>query len=122
MPFFIYSNSFCSATEPQGHPKASRPSPPWCGAADLRLNRIMSDLRLIRDEILLGNIVTTEPILCSGFKEIRFLESLENFDEYIVFLRELFPDALFIVNRRVMKTSRKARFGQSDLVRRRLKT
>lgn len=82
------------------HPKATATTQPWFGAADLKLTYILADLRRVAQAILLGQVEHREQIRCLGFKEIRYLEAAENFDEYIAFLQEIFPNALFIINRR----------------------
>lgn len=73
---------------------------PWFGGADLRLSYVMSDLRRLASELLIGQVGGREHVMCLGFKEIRYLEVEQDFDNYIAFLIQLFPKALFIVNRR----------------------
>ena len=82
------------------HPKANRTTKPWFGAADLKLSYVLADLKRVAREMLLGQVEHREQIRCLGFKEIRYLEASDNFDEYVGFMQEIFPNALFIVNRR----------------------
>lgn len=82
------------------HPSATMPTEAWFGAADLKLSYVLADLRRVAREMLLGQVEHREQVRCLGFKEIRYLESVERFDEYVAFLRDIFPNALFIVNRR----------------------
>ena len=82
------------------HKKATSTKHPWFGAAELKLSYMLAELKRVATEMLLGQVEYRENIRCLGFKEIRFLEAAEHFDDYIVFLQMLFPNALFIVNRR----------------------
>lgn len=82
------------------HPKANKTTRAWFGAADLKLSYLRADLRRVARETLLGQVEHREQIRCLGFKEIRYLEAADHFDEYISFLQDTFPNALFIVNRR----------------------
>ena len=82
------------------HPQATKTTKAWFGAADLKLSYMLADLRRVAREALLGQVEHREQIRCLGFKEIRYLEAVDHFDEYVSFLNEMFPNALFIVNRR----------------------
>lgn len=82
------------------HPKANKTTRAWFGAADLKLSYLRADLRRVARETLLGQVEHREQVRCLGFKEIRYLEAADHFDEYISFLQDTFPNALFIVNRR----------------------
>ena len=82
------------------HPKATKTTRPWFGAADLKLSYMLADLRRVARETLLGQVEHREQIRCLGFKEVRYLEVADHFDEYVGFLTDIFPNALFIVNRR----------------------
>lgn len=82
------------------HPKAIDSTKAWFGAADLKLSYVLADLRRVAREVLLGQVEHREQIRCLGFKEIRYLQFAEKFEEYVAFLRDVFPNALFIVNRR----------------------
>jgi hypothetical protein len=82
------------------HPKAVMTTQPWFGAGDLKLSYMLADLRRVAREILLGQVAHREQIRCLGFKEIRYLDTAEDFDEYVGFLKDIFPNALYIVNRR----------------------
>lgn len=84
----------------QQNPENKTTTHPWFGGADLRLSYVMSDLRRLASELLIGQIGGREQVMCLGFKEIRYLEAEQDFDNYIAFLIQLFPKALFIVNRR----------------------
>lgn len=82
------------------HPKATKTTRAWFGAADLKLTYVLADLRRVAREALLGQVEHREQIRCLGFKEIRYREAADHFDEYVGFLTDMFPNALFIVNRR----------------------
>jgi hypothetical protein len=82
------------------HPKANKTTQPWFGAADLKLRYMLADLRRVARETLLGQVEHREQIRCLGFKEIRYSEAADHFDEYVGFLEDIFPNALFIINRR----------------------
>lgn len=81
------------------HTGSERGTSPWFGGTDLRLSYLLADIRRLATEMLIGSFEGRE-VLCTGFKEIRYLESEKHFDDYIAFLAQLFPNALFIVNRR----------------------
>ncbi len=80
----------------KGPAKAFRtPTHPWFGIGDVPLDRSLAGIRRLVLETLLRPKSHTRVI---GFKEIRWYH--DDMEDYVVWLREVFPGARFLVNTR----------------------
>lgn len=87
--------------------KASRkhcgknPQQPWYGCNSLDENLFLNDIQNTVKSLLIGDMTKSNFIKCYGFKEIRYIKQhVPNFDDYLKFLRKIFPKPAFIFNLR----------------------
>lgn len=78
---------------------------PWYGASELDLSIFIEDARTLVRNQLIGREPLPERKICYGFKEIRYMdldtrlsssERALKFNEYLAFLRCLFPNPAFV--------------------------
>ena len=82
------------------HANAFTANRPWFGISEISDSTLMDALRPAARAILLGDLVSEASLLCLGFKEIRYDELGDIFEDYLNFLQELFPEAAVIFNTR----------------------
>lgn len=81
-----------------GKKTAEMPSHPWFGANQLSPEKFLEGARQLLVEQL--NLPPNQDEICWGFKEIRYLEHLENLPDYLDFLGRLLPAPAFVFNTR----------------------
>lgn len=83
------------------HSGAVLPNQAWFGISFYDPARLLDHFRAIANDLLIGNSKTpVNSKMCLGFKEIRFADTGEEFEEYLDFLNQLFPKAALIFNTR----------------------
>jgi hypothetical protein len=80
------------------HPGSENEGDPWFGMQDVIPQSFLNDLRPAARNLLIGN--HPEPIECLGFKEVRYTRCGDALQDYLDFLRQLFPDACILFNTR----------------------
>ncbi|MEP1488884.1 MAG: sulfotransferase [Algibacter sp.] len=85
--------------ELQGHRNKKRTTA-WYGANEIKMKTFTNDLKKVIDNVLIGE---NKKIKTLGFKEVRFLEVVEDLDEYLLFLRTILPNCAIIFNLRAVE-------------------
>ncbi|MDO5969795.1 sulfotransferase [Flavivirga aquimarina] len=85
-----------AAKEFQG-PRNKKLNSAWYGANEINMKTYFNDIKKVIDNVLIGD---NKNIKTLGFKEIRFLEVVEDLDEYLLFLRTILPNCAIIFNLR----------------------
>jgi hypothetical protein len=93
--------SLLSAKEKANNDKCNESTHPWFGAQELDPDLFLSGLKPLIKAQLLGKGVVQNDDIVYGFKEIRYIHHLDEFDEYLSFLNKVFPDPVFIFNVRL---------------------
>ena len=73
---------------------------PWFGANLLDKNVFLSNISNMIKELLLGDKLKSDDILCYGFKEIRYYRVINEFAQYLDFMANILPKVAFIFNTR----------------------
>jgi len=80
------------------------PTSPWYGNDCLNERIFLSQIKNLMYKFLVGNVYEkNDPkVNCYGFKEIRYSRQDigDDFDEYLEFLRKIFPNVAFVFNTR----------------------
>jgi len=76
------------------------PNSAWFGIAEMTSDRMVAELRPVARRMLLGDDVDDPAITSIGFKEIRYLDVMDDLVDYLQFLEQLFPNAAFVLNTR----------------------
>lgn len=82
------------------HLSSLLPYRPWYGAPYLEQEAILTEMRSLSKTLLAIDPQEDLSRQSIGFKEIRYLDILEDFDAYLNFLAALFPETAFIFNTR----------------------
>lgn len=69
----------------------------WFGATSIDLDLFLENCRRLVKDVLVPKDMSS---VCYGFKEIRYPQSQNEFEDYMDFLREIFPDVCLLFNRR----------------------
>lgn len=85
-----------AAKELQG-PRNKKQTSAWYGANEIDIPKYITDIKRITDNVLIGD---NKNIKTLGFKEIRFLDVADDLDEYLLFLKMVFPNCAIIFNLR----------------------
>jgi hypothetical protein len=80
--------------------KSVEPTRPWYGICLFDENQLLRQFQELAKVILLADQYESVTNLTYGFKEIRYNEVGEEFDDYLDFLSKLFPKSAFIFNTR----------------------
>lgn len=75
---------------------ARSPNSPWFGIGLVDLERVLNELRDVARTIVLSDRADDGTVTCFGFKEIRYDEVGDRFEDYLRFLETLFPQAGFV--------------------------
>gem|GEM_PF-866535 len=76
------------------------PNQPWYGISIINHQDVMSHCQNLARTILLADYADNTNMICYGFKEIRYHELGDDFDQYLDFLSELLPNPAIIFNTR----------------------
>jgi len=98
--YHIYRSwkSLTNAKEIKGTKKNDNPQYPWYGASELNPERFLSGLvPLVREQLMGVRPDTTQPIVY-GFKEIRYINHLDELGDYLDFLNRIMPNPAIIFN------------------------
>lgn len=83
------------------HNDAVLPNQAWFGISFVNPAQVLKEFRRMARKILLGEFdYQTNRGMCVGFKEIRYSDNLQEFEEYLGFLQLLFPNTAIIFNTR----------------------
>jgi hypothetical protein len=104
--------SLCFARERYGEHGSHEPTHPWYGACWLDPERFLRSAREAMVEQL--NLARDDGELCWGFKEIRYIEHLEELPDYLEFLGRLLPETAFIFNTRLHEEVCKSAFWKKQ--------
>lgn len=74
------------------------PQKAWYGSHLLNDVYFIEVIRELLNKLLLADNISNTRISCYGFKEIRYIEIIDELIDYINFLKIVFPDAAFIFN------------------------
>jgi len=66
----------------------------------LEENEFINNTKELVKKLLLADKINDESIKCYGFKEIRYLDEIDSFFDYLEFLKKIFPNVAFIFNTR----------------------
>ena len=80
--------------------KSVKPTRPWYGICLFDEYQLLSQFQELAKVILLADQYEAATNLTYGFKEIRYNEVGDEFDDYLDFLSKLFPNTAFIFNTR----------------------
>lgn len=83
------------------------PTSPWYGNDCFKERIFLSQIKNLMYKFIVGNVYekNNQKVNCYGFKEIRYSNQDigDDFDEYLEFLRKIFPNVAFIFNTRNLK-------------------
>ena len=92
---FLFHSTLATERERVGQDNGRQRTHPFYGIGDVPLDRSIADIRaLVLDTVLRPRADTR----VTGFKEIRWYR--DDVEEYVAWLREVFPGARFVVNTR----------------------
>ncbi len=99
--FYDFYKLYQKIATVQGEYKSAiLPHQSWFGIGLFNLEDFLGNLKEAARAVLVGAEVGLNKNQCLGFKEIRYDEVGEDFDSYLDFLSELFPETAFIFNTR----------------------
>jgi len=78
--------------------KVNTPQTAWYGSNLLNDEYFIEVLRVLLKKLLLADNINNNRISCYGFKEIRYINIIDDLLDYLDFLKRVFPDAAFIFN------------------------
>ena len=91
------------------------PTAPWFGIGEMGPDVLMTELRPLARRLLLGSEAENRAVTALGFKEIRYFDVVDDLEDYLDFLEQLFPDVAFIFNTRAHhETVRSAWWADED--------
>ncbi len=76
------------------------PTNPFFGSVFFDEEYYLSMVRKMVKNLLLGDQIGNERIKCYGFKEVRYERIPQIFEEYLNFLKQIFPNPAFVINTR----------------------
>jgi len=76
------------------------PNSPWFGFGEMGPDVLMTELRPLARRLLLGSEADNPAVTALGFKEIRYLDVVDDLEDYLDFLEQLLPDVAFVFNTR----------------------
>lgn len=95
---FLFYEKITVASKKYG--SAIFPNQPWYGIGLFEKSLLLSHIRDMVRDIILGDKRSCTDITCYGFKEIRYNEIVNNLFPYLDFLNKIFQNAVFIFNTR----------------------
>ncbi len=99
--FHLYQTwkSLARAKQKTDYPhNKNTPQNPWYGANELQPERFLSGIMPLVREQLMGAQCHADQKVVYGFKEIRYINHLDELDEYLDFLCRILPNPAFIFN------------------------
>jgi hypothetical protein len=97
---FVYHmfKSYQAIRLAKNNKKAMTPQKAWYGANLLDDEYFLEVLRGLIKKLILADNFHNSKISCYGFKEIRYIDIMDDLIDYLDFLKKLFPHAAFIFN------------------------
>ncbi len=97
---FVYHlfKSYCAIKMTKDNKRGKNPQKPWFGAHLIDDKYFISASRQLIERLLLGDHVDNSKVSCLGFKEIRYLNIMDNLKDYLNYLKNMFPKACFVFN------------------------
>ncbi len=111
---FHLFKSYNAIVTAKKHKNANSTTNAWYGASLLDEKKFIHQTKHLVKEFLLADKISDKNITCYGFKEIRYLEEMDSFFEYLEFLKNIFPNVAFIFNTRNLDDVVKSAFMKEE--------
>ena len=97
---FHLFKSYNAIVTTKEHKNTNSTTNAWYGASLLDEKKFIHQTKNLIKEFLLADKISDKNITCYGFKEIRYLNEMDSFFEYLEFLKKIFPKVAYIFNTR----------------------